>query len=30
MIALVEKAREIETLQQLAEDEDVIEKDLAI
>lgn len=30
MIALVEKAREIETMQQLADDEDVIEKDLAI
>lgn len=30
MIALLEKARQIETLQQLAEDEDVIERDLAI
>jgi hypothetical protein len=30
MIALVEKAREIETTQHLAEDEDVIEKDLAV
>ncbi|KAI7890941.1 kinase-like domain-containing protein [Mucor mucedo] len=30
MIALVEKAREIESMQQLADDEDVIEKDLAI
>ncbi|KAG2235940.1 hypothetical protein INT48_004270 [Thamnidium elegans] len=30
MIALLEKARQIETLQQLAQDEDIIEKDLAI
>jgi hypothetical protein len=30
MIALIEKARHIETMQQLEQDEDVIEKDLAI
>lgn len=30
MIALVEKARHIETMQQLAQDEDVIEKDFAV
>lgn len=30
MIALLENARQIETLQQLAQDEDLIETDLAI
>ncbi|GAA5799105.1 hypothetical protein HPULCUR_004514 [Helicostylum pulchrum] len=30
MIALLEKARQIETLQQIAQDEDIIERDLAI
>lgn len=30
MTALIEKARHIESIQQLEEDEDVIEKDLSI